>query len=521
MAAPKTTDEVLDVLRKSGLLEPARLNAFLAVHAAGFDGPHALCDRLRAEGHLTSFHVEQLLRGKHRGFFLGKYKILDRIGLGGMGQVFLAEHATMRRRVAIKVLPPDRSDSTYSRERFLREARAAGQLDHPNIVRAFDFDGEGEVIFLVMEYVDGVTFQDLVERSGPLEAERAAHYLLQVAHGLAYLHTFGLVHRDIKPANLLVDRQGVVKILDLGLVRSEVDEDNLTRGEGVHILGTADYLAPEQAIDCTRVDARADIYSLGATAYFLFTGRPPFEAEKVAQKLLAHQIKPVKPVHELRPDVPVELSALVTKMLAKKPADRYATPDELIQALEPFVTGLTAVPTEDEIPATAGRLGSAPGTVNLGGPRSTGTGGSSLNMAQNGNGPSGSALRYHFDNKLRTETARAEVLHAITPAPADSPFVAPAAEPAGPFQPPALSASATHGQTAPPAAAQPLDLPGMYGRPAAASSATPAPVRRQRAPVALVLAFVVMFAAGLVIVTNLSARPTSAAPPAAKPAAAP
>ena len=521
MAAPKTTDEVLDVLRKSGLLEPARLNAFLAVHPAEFAGPQALCDRLRAEGHLTTFHVEQLLRGKHRGFFLGKYKILDRIGLGGMGQVFLAEHATMRRRVAIKVLPPDRADSAYSRERFLREARAAGQLDHPNIVRAFDFDAEGEVIFLVMEYVDGVTFQDLVERSGPLEAERAAHYLLQVAHGLAYLHTFGLVHRDIKPANLLVDRQGVVKILDLGLVRSEVDEDNLTRGEGVHILGTADYLAPEQAIDCTRVDARADIYSLGATAHFLFTGRPPFEGDKIAHKLLAHQLKPVRPVHELRPDVPVELSDVVARMLAKKPADRYATPSELIQALEPFVTGLMAVPTDDEIPATAGRLGSPPGTVNLGGPRSTGTGGSSVNMAQNGNGPSGSALRYHFDSKLRTETARAEVLHAITPAPATSPFVAPAADRADPFLPPALSATATHGQPALPArptAAQPIDLPGMYGRPAAASSA-PGPVRRPRAPVAMVLAFVVMFAAGLVIVTNLSARPTSAAPPAAKPAA--
>ena len=526
MAAPKTTDEALEVLRRSNLLEPARLAAFLTLRPAGFADAAALCDALRADGHLTSFQVEQLSRGKHRGFFLGKYKILDRIGLGGMGQVFLAEHATMRRRVAIKVLPPDRADSVYSRERFLREARAAGQLDHPNIVRAFDFDADGEVAYLVMEYVDGVTFQDLVEKVGPLPPGRAAHYLVQVAHGLAYLHTHGLVHRDIKPANLLVDRQGVVKILDLGLVRSETDEDNLTRGEGVHIVGTADYLAPEQAIDCSSVDARADLYSLGATAYFLLTGRPPFVAEKVSHKLLAHQMTPVKPIRELRPEVPAGLSDVILQLLAKKPADRHANPTELIAALEPFAGELPPLPSEDEIPTTAGRLGAQSGTAFLGGPRPSrdgssggsgvGVGGSSVNIAQKGAGSSGSALRYHPDSKRLVETARAEVLHAITPAAPATPSRPP--RPAGrdnPFAPPPpLSAAASHGQAPPrPAAPQPIDLPGLYGRPAeVAAPREPAP--RPRPPVALILVFVAVLGVGLGIVFSLGVRPSAAAPPA-------
>src|SRR5262249_27652069 len=140
--------------------------------------------------------AEQILRGKHKKFFLSKYKILDRIGLGGMGQVFLAEHSTMRRRVALKVMPPDRTENRYSPERFMREVRAAGRLDHPNLVRAFDVDQDGDVIFLVMEFVDGVTLLDLVERHGPLDPDRAAYFLWQAACGLAYLNQGGLVHRD-------------------------------------------------------------------------------------------------------------------------------------------------------------------------------------------------------------------------------------------------------------------------------------------------------------------------------------
>jgi serine/threonine protein kinase len=213
MPAPTTIPELLEVVRKSNLIESARLDAYLVTHPGPYETPAELCDRMQADGLITPFHARQLVRGKHRGFFLGKHKVLDRIGLGGMGQVFLAEHVTMKRRVAIKVLPPDRAENKFARERFLREARAAGLLDHPNLVRAFDVDADGDIIFLVMEFVDGISFHDLVSRFGPLDPARAGYYLWQAANGLAYLHAHGLIHRDIKPANLLV-RDGAIVVID-------------------------------------------------------------------------------------------------------------------------------------------------------------------------------------------------------------------------------------------------------------------------------------------------------------------
>jgi serine/threonine protein kinase len=248
MPAPTTATELADLIRRSGLIDPTKLKAYAASRTDTPVPADALAVRLQADGLLTPFQVAQLLRGKFRRLVLGKYKVLDRIGLGGMGEVFLAEHLKMRRRAAIKVLPRNRYEDPFARERFLREARAAGQLDHPNIVRAFDVGEETGVIFLVMEYVEGISLQDLVARRGPLDPAAAAGYLIQIARGLAYLGDRGLVHRDIKPANLLVTPDGVVKILDLGLVRSEADIDDLTHREGSPLLGSADYLAPEQAV---------------------------------------------------------------------------------------------------------------------------------------------------------------------------------------------------------------------------------------------------------------------------------
>ncbi len=469
MPAPTSVDELAHLVRKSLLLEPAKFDAFLASHPHGFDTPAGLAYRLHADGLLTPFHTGQLLRGKHKGFFLGRYKILDRIGLGGMGQVFLAEHATMKRRAALKVLSPDRVDNAYSRERFLREARTAAKLDHPNLVRAFDFDQDGEVIFLVMEFVDGVSFHDLVARAGPLGPDRVGHYLHQAAAGLGYLHAYGLVHRDIKPANILVDRQGVVKILDLGLVRSEVDQDNLTRGEGVKILGTADFLAPEQAIDCSKVDVRADIYGLGATAYYLLTGRPPFGGDQIAQKLIAHQMKAVVPVHEVRPDVPAELSAVVTRMLAKKPADRYQTPAELMTALASWGARPPAAPTEEEIPAVSGGGHGHAAAVNLAGPRPSRSGASGSAISASQTNGSGSAIKYYSDSKLTaaSQSAAAALAQPLSHAAADTPkpaataFTPPPPKPLGAgYAPPPLPASATHG-----------------AKPSAAPAAPPFPAR--------------------------------------------
>src|SRR4029450_5696071 len=209
-------------------------------------------------------------------FTIGKYKVLEKLGAGGMGQVFLCEHKLMRRRVAVKVLPTAKAEDPSSLARFYREAKAIAAVDHPNIVRAYDIDQDENLHFLVMEYVDGTNLQDLVKKVGPLDPSRACHYIYGAAVGLQHAHEIGLVHRDIKPGNILVDRAGVVKILDMGLARFFNDEEDiLTKKYDENVLGTADYLAPEQALESHTVDIRADIYSLGATFYYLLTGSPP------------------------------------------------------------------------------------------------------------------------------------------------------------------------------------------------------------------------------------------------------
>ncbi|MBV9125729.1 MAG: serine/threonine protein kinase, partial [Planctomycetes bacterium] len=275
----------------------------------------------------------------------------ERVGAGGMGAVFLCEHKVMRRRVALKILPLEAAESPSSLERFHREARAVAQLHHPNIVAAYDVDQDGKVHFLVMEYVEGSSLQELVKRTGPLSPVRAAHYIRQAAVGLAHAHAAGLVHRDIKPANLIVDRTGTIKILDLGLARFFHDDaDNLTREHDETVLGTADYLAPEQALDSHGVDIRADIYSLGITFYFLLAGTSPFKEGSVAQKLLWHQLRQPQPIRELRPDVPEELAAVIHRMIAKEADKRYQNPAELADALAPWTQEPIPPPSDDEMP---------------------------------------------------------------------------------------------------------------------------------------------------------------------------
>lgn len=350
MVAPATTTDFLDVVRKSRLVEEPALELFRANHPNLSDNPQEIAAALKKDGLLTNFQTEQLLRGKHRGFVLGRYKLLDRIGLGGMGQVFLAEHGVMRKKVALKVLPPDRAQNQFARERFVREAQATGQLEHPNLIKAYDLDGDGDVHFLVLEYVDGLSFQEMVTRNGPIDFHRAAYYLWQAASGLAYLSTRGLIHRDIKPANLIVDRVGAVKILDLGLVRSEETVDDLTRREDVKFLGTADYLAPEQMVSCSTVDTRADLYALGATGYFILTGRTPFSGTTIAQKLIAAQTTEARAVHLVNPTVPIELSVVITKLMAKKPGDRYQSPAELLAVLDHWAETPPDPPAEADFP---------------------------------------------------------------------------------------------------------------------------------------------------------------------------
>jgi serine/threonine protein kinase len=362
MSAPSTVDEFLDVVRKSGLVEETALAGFLeAVAAAPPDTPTDLASAMLRAGLLTRFQAQQLLLGRSRGFTLGgKYRVLEFLGAGGMGSVYLCEHTAMRRWVAVKVLPADQGkDSSSYVERFYREARASAALDHPNIVRAFDVDHDGKLHFLVMEYVDGVSLQQLVERHGPLDPVRAAHYLCQVALGLQHAHEAGLVHRDVKPANLLLDRTGTVKVLDLGLARFFHEDDGLSKKYDENVLGTTDYLAPEQVID-GKVDIRADIYALGASFYFCLTGSTLFGPGTTAAKLVWQRVRKPRPIRELRPEVPAEMAELIEeKMLAKEPEDRFQEPAEVCAALAPWVHEPIPPPPAAEMPQLCPALSGA------------------------------------------------------------------------------------------------------------------------------------------------------------------
>jgi tRNA A-37 threonylcarbamoyl transferase component Bud32 len=365
MPAPATVPELLALVRQSQLADAPGLADYLQRLETSRSLPPAPVDLARLlvrDGFLTRFQAEQLLLGRSRSFLLGKYKILDRLGAGGGGSVYLCEHSQMQRKVAVKVLPPNLAKDRSALERFYREAQAIAALNHPNIVRAYDVDQCDGLHLLVLEYVDGASLQEIVQRRGPLPFGEAADYLCQAALGLQHAHERGLVHRDIKPSNLLVTTAGqrpaasgdstvsstltlsperrqptaVVKILDLGLARFFRDEDgSLTRDVDRAAIGTADYMAPEQAVDSHDVDIRADIYSLGCTFYYCLTGRPPF-AGNAAQKLLGHQFRTPPPLRQLRPEVPVPLADLIGRMMAKRPQDRPATPASVVAALDPL-----------------------------------------------------------------------------------------------------------------------------------------------------------------------------------------
>jgi serine/threonine protein kinase len=268
-----------------------------------------------------------------------RYRVLRLLGRGGMGAVYLAEHLFMSRRVALKVLSPALMDSPAALERFGQEVRAAAQLSHPNIVAAFDADHVGDLHFLVMEYIEGVNLAEHLARTGPLPAVQACQAVEQAALGLQHAHDKGMVHRDIKPHNLMLAQGGVVKILDFGLARfarehAPPGQPALT-GTGV-VMGTADYIAPEQTRSSRGIDIRADIYGLGCTLYHLLSGRVPFPDGTVVDKMIRHCLDAPQPLRSLRPEVPPELAAVVDKMMAKDPAQRYQTPAEVAAALHPF-----------------------------------------------------------------------------------------------------------------------------------------------------------------------------------------
>ena len=265
-----------------------------------------------------------------------KYRFVRELGRGGMGVVYLAEQTLMDRRVAVKVINPGVLDHPDALPRFHAEVRAAAKLDHPNIVRAYDAEQVGGLHLLVMEFVEGTNLADLVQRKGPLPIAHACHFIRQAALGLRHAFEQGMIHRDIKPHNLMVTPKGQVKILDFGLARLRSSGGRGLTEVG-SFMGTPEYVAPEQATDAHTADTRADLYSLGCTLYFLLTGRPPFVEDTAVKVILAQIEKQAPSVQELRPEVPAELSAVVARLLAKDPAQRFQTPVELARALVPFI----------------------------------------------------------------------------------------------------------------------------------------------------------------------------------------
>jgi serine/threonine-protein kinase len=338
-------EQFVELVRRSGLVDDERLSQALSGVDQSVNDSGIVASSLTKAGLLTEWQTEKLLQGRHKGFYLGKYKLLNHIGTGGMGSVYLAEHQVMRHRVAIKLLSNSLAAQPSYLERFHQEARAAAALAHRNIIRAFDVDQHENFHYLVMEYVDGVDLQAIVSRNGPLAYETAANYAKQAAEGLAYAHRMGLIHRDIKPANLLVDKEGTVKILDMGLARfSDESQGSLTMAYDQKMIGTVDYLAPEQALDSHKVDARADIYSLGCTLYFMLSGDAPFPQGTIPQRLIQHQSAEPTDIREFRPDAPSELIAICKKMMAKSVDERYQSADEVAAALADWLGDETYKP---------------------------------------------------------------------------------------------------------------------------------------------------------------------------------
>jgi serine/threonine-protein kinase len=341
----------LESLRDSKLLDEPQLSALTRHAAASGADSRVLAGRLLGQGWLTPFQANQLLTGRGQELLFGHYVLLERLGAGGMGQVFKARHQRIDRLVALKVIRKDLLGDEEAVHRFQREILAIARLSHPNIVSAFDAGEENGVPFIVMEYIDGISLADQVKRAGPMPAALASEYVRQAALGLQHAHEHGLVHRDIKPSNLIVTSGGAtLKILDLGLARlqsvGEYGEGAANVTQTGRLMGTPNFIAAEQAADPRKADIRSDLYSLGCTFYFTVTGEVPFPGGSSVEKLFRHLNEEAAPVESVCPEVPPAVGAIIRRLMAKKPDDRFQTPAELANTLADFLASVTKVPTE-------------------------------------------------------------------------------------------------------------------------------------------------------------------------------
>lgn len=331
-------EQFVEHLTASGLMSATEVNAFQETLPLPKpkDG-ETLAQELVQANRLTKYQAEAICQGRGKGLVFGEYRALDKLGQGGMGVVLKAEHRRMKRLVAVKMIAGPALRSPDAVKRFYREVEAAAKLNHPNIVQAYDASEHEGVHYLVMEYVDGRDLDAIVKERGPLPVVQAVECIVQAARGLEYAHKQGIVHRDIKPANLLVDQEGTVKILDMGLARvaglaDEDDKDRLTSSG--QVMGTCDYMAPEQALDTRSADPRADIYALGCTFFRLLTGAVPYKGETLMQILWAHQRSPIPSLRAACPEVSPQLDAVCQRMMAKRPEDRQPSMAEVIADLE-------------------------------------------------------------------------------------------------------------------------------------------------------------------------------------------
>ncbi len=379
----ETVDDLLNIIQRVGLFGPDQLEEVAQQVVPHYSDAISLADFLIEMDWLTEFQVQTLFDGNPSDLVLGPYQLLSRLGEGGVSTVFKAWDSERGRVVALKVLRQDVISTREAIRQFNRELQAVTRLSHPNIIKTHDAAQLDNLHYFAMEFVEGTDLLKFVDQSGPLPVDQACDYIRQVAQGLQHAHQLGLVHRDIKPANLFLinppvqgkqlapgmtpPRRGpdpVVKILDWGLARIKPAEGEsldlhayYLESEKGQLIGTADYVAPEQARDPSLVDTRADIYSLGCTFYYLLTGNPPFPGKTLMQKLMMHQEAEPPSVLEVRPDVPPELDGILSKMMAKNVEDRFQIPLLVVAALRHFCPGAFAVSGSVIRPSSSSNLG--------------------------------------------------------------------------------------------------------------------------------------------------------------------
>jgi serine/threonine protein kinase len=345
-----TVRQFLKTVLRSGLLEKDRLQAAVrAVPRAQRDDTQAVADFLVRGGLLSRFQASRLLRGLALGLVLGPYQVLAPLGRGGMGAVFMARDERSGQLVALKLLTPRRArEEERLKARFLREMSLSRCVSHPHLCWTFEAGECQKVLYIAMEYIPGKNLSRLVREEGPLRYQRAARLIAEAAAGLESAHNAGVIHRDMKPSNIMVTPHDHAKVLDLGLamMHGEKIEDHAVVGGQGHIVGTMDYISPEQTTDAAGVDRRSDIYSLGCTLYFAVTGQPPYPGGSHKDKIRRHRIDEPQRVEELCLDLPFRFGDIIRKMMARSPDQRYPSAIAVSEELRAWAAGEPVLPLD-------------------------------------------------------------------------------------------------------------------------------------------------------------------------------